>query len=392
MQQSITNLVQVSLRDRYDYIITGAGAAGLSLVMHLIKSGQFETKSILLIDKDSKKANDRTWCFWETKDGIFHKIVYKEWNCLNFYATSFEKELKISPYTYKLIRGIDFYNYCFEKIRQQQNITFIQAAVDKIISDEKETYALIEGKKIQAEYIFNSILFQKPQLKSNQYWLLQHFKGWVIETEEARFHSASATLMDFRTVQDKGAAFYYVLPFSSNKALIEYTLFSPQLLSLNEYDEALKRYIGDQLKITSYRVCEEEFGSIPMTNYKFPVKQNRIINIGTAGGQTKGSSGYTFRFAQKHSAAIVEGLIKNNTPLSCVREKKRHFFYDSILLDVLVQQRMEGKEIFKFLFERNQASAVLKFLDNETSLKEDITIIRTLPALPFLKAALNHLA
>jgi lycopene beta-cyclase len=391
MQQSITNLDQFSLRDHYDYIITGAGAAGLSLVMHLIQSEQFEEKSILLVDKDSKRANDRTWCFWENEPGLFQTIVYKEWEQLNFYSDNFHKELVIHPYTYKLIRGIDFYNYCFETIRRHQNVTFVQAAVDKVTSDEKEAYVLIDDKEIKAEYIFNSIIFQKPQLKSNQYWLLQHFKGWVIETEEAGFDSASATLMDFRTVQDKGTAFYYVLPFSSNKALIEYTLFSFELLSPNEYDKALKRYISDHLKITSYRVCEEEFGSIAMTNYKFPVKQNRIINIGTAGGQTKGSSGYTFRFVQKHSAAIVEGLIKNNAPLSCVREKKRHFFYDSILLDVLVRQRMEGKEIFKFLFEKNGASAVLKFLDNETSLEEDIAIIKTLPTLPFLKAALNHL-
>ena len=84
MQQSITNSNQSAFGDHYDYVIAGAGAAGLSLTMHLIESGQFQNKSILLVDKDSKKANDRTWCFWEKEPGIFQTIVYKEWNKLNF--------------------------------------------------------------------------------------------------------------------------------------------------------------------------------------------------------------------------------------------------------------------------------------------------------------------
>jgi lycopene beta-cyclase len=390
MHQLAINSDRSSLRDYYDYIITGAGAAGLSLVIHLIKSGQSHNKTILLIDKDTKKANDRTWCFWETDPGIFEDIVYRQWNQLNFYSGNLEKKLDILPYSYKLIKGIDFYSYCLEEIRNHHNITFVQATVENISSDEKETYVYAVGKKIKAEYIFNSILFQKPQLKKNQYWLLQHFKGWVIETKHPVFHPASATLMDFRAGQEKGSAFYYMLPFSENKALVEYTLFSPQLLKMSDYDEALATYIQRQLKVQSYRVCEEEFGSIPMTNFNFPKRQNNIIHIGTAGGQTKGSSGYTFRFIQKHSVAIVEGLIKQNNPFAFIKDRKRYSFYDSILLDVLANKRLEGREIFKCLFEKNEAPDVLKFLDNETSLKEDISIIRTLPTLPFLKAALKQ--
>jgi lycopene beta-cyclase len=391
MQQSIASSGQSSLKDYYDYIIVGAGAAGLSLLIHFIKSGKFSDKKILVIDKDNKKSNDRTWCFWEKEPGIFDDIIYKRWDYLNFYSENFEKQLDIRPYTYKLIRGIDFYNYCFNEINQQQNIVFIQATIDKISSDENETYVLIEGKKIATQYIFNSVLFSKPQLKSNQYWLLQHFKGWIIKTEQPNFNPEVATLMDFRTNQDRGTAFYYVLPFAPDKALVEYTLFSSQLLSPKEYDDALRSYIQEQLKIDTYSICEEEFGSIPMTNFNFPRRVHNIINIGTAGGQTKGSSGYTFRFIQKHSQLIVEGLVRTNNPLSLTKEKKRHLFYDSILLDVLIHHRLEGRKIFQCLFEKNSVSLVLKFLDNETFLKEDIQIIKSLPTLPFLKAAINQM-
>jgi len=63
--------------EKYDYIITGAGCAGLSLAMHMIHSGRFSDKKVLLVDKDPKRANDRTWCFWEKEEGLFQSIVYK---------------------------------------------------------------------------------------------------------------------------------------------------------------------------------------------------------------------------------------------------------------------------------------------------------------------------
>jgi len=55
----------------YDYIIAGGGCAGLSLVMRMLKEPQLSTKKILIIDKDSKQLNDRTWCYWEKGEGFF---------------------------------------------------------------------------------------------------------------------------------------------------------------------------------------------------------------------------------------------------------------------------------------------------------------------------------
>jgi lycopene beta-cyclase len=135
---------------------------------------------------------------------------------------------------------------------------------------------------------------------------------------------------------------------------------------------------------------EEEFGIIPMTNFAFSKGQGRIINIGTAGGRTKASSGYTFQFIQKHSKAIVDALIRNGNP-QVSGESRRFHFYDSVLLHILYHNRLPGSGIFSDLFERNKASQVLKFLDNETSLLEELRIISTLPTLPFSIAALKQL-
>ncbi len=59
----------------YDYIITGMGCAGLSLAVHLLRKGCLDGKKLLLIDREKKERNDRTWCFWETSPGPFEDVV-----------------------------------------------------------------------------------------------------------------------------------------------------------------------------------------------------------------------------------------------------------------------------------------------------------------------------
>lgn len=43
--------------------------------------------------------------------------------------------------------------------------------------------------------------------------------------------------------------FFYVIPTSASEALVEYTLFSERLLELRQYEDALRSYIGDVLKV-----------------------------------------------------------------------------------------------------------------------------------------------
>ena len=222
--------------------------------------------------------------------------------------------------------------------------------------------------------------------------LRQHFKGWMIETPTPVFNDCIATFMDFRIEEKPSNTFVYVLPVSSNKALIEYTVFSPALLDKEEYDAGLQQYIQQFLKLSSYKILDEEFGVIPMSTYTFSRGEGSIVNIGTAGGQTKSSSGYTFRFIQKHAAAIVQALILAQSPH--VNEKlfdKRFRLYDVTLLNILYNQKSYASIIFSDLFKKNKPQQVLKFLDNETTLTEELKIMNTVPKTVFVPAALRQL-
>jgi len=131
---------KLNTAQQYDYIIAGAGCAGLSLAMHIIQSGKFTDKKILLIDKSEKKQNDRTWCFWETQPGLFESIIYRRWGSAWFHSNSFSKKLELAPYEYKLVRGIDFYEYCFRIIRQQPHFDIV---FDDILSIETKQHSAV---------------------------------------------------------------------------------------------------------------------------------------------------------------------------------------------------------------------------------------------------------
>lgn len=354
----------------------------------MIQSGMFREKKILVIDQDSKQKNDRTWCFWEKEEGLFEEIVYKSWGKCWVRGAGFDKLLDLKPYKYKLIRGADFYNYCIGIIRQQPNFTFLNTEIIDLKNDNQFACVETSNGTYCAEYIFNSILFQKPQLKSNEHYLLQHFKGWVIETDKPAFNPNEAILMDFRVGQKHGTTFAYVMPFTETKALVEYTLFTKSLLEQQDYDGGLKNYINNFLNVANYKITEEEFGIIPMTNHQFPAVNGRIINMGTAGGQTKASSGYTFQFIQKHSRRIVDSLVKKKNPFIPLPAGPRRFhFYDSVLLHILANNKLPGDKIFTRLFKKNKPQQVLRFLDNESSYADELKIISSLPTIPFLKAA-----
>ena len=198
--------------------------------------------------------------------------------------------------------------------------------------------------------------------------------------------------MDFRVSQDHGTTFVYVMPLTKRKGLVEYTLFTEKLLNDDQYVDGLKQYIKDYLKDVPFKVEEEEFGIIPMTSAKFKRVDGNIMFIGTAGGQTKASSGFTIMFIQKQSAMIVEQLKKTRKPFyHLTKMDQRYHWFDKVLLNVLIKKRVAGDVVFKKMFQENPIKRIFRFLDNETVLHEEFRLIATLPTIPFLQAGLEEI-
>ena len=379
----------------YDYIISGAGCAGLSLLLRLFQEPELQHVEILIIDVEDKDSNDHTWCYWEDGYGFFDHLTHKTWDKLIFKTPDMEKVLEIEPYSYKMVRSIDLYHYVKSMLHSRTNINWVHEPIQAIGNEGKLGFAVAGNTKYYGKYVFNSIIFPEVKLaleKSTCFKLLQHFKGWVIETKEPTFQPDQAHFMDFRVSQDAGTTFVYVLPITDRKALVEYTFFNEDILQANEYDSLIKAYLINYWKLTNYIITETELGVIPMTNFNFSSGKGKIINIGTAGGWTKPSSGFTFQFIQKNTAAMVAALRKGKSPrIKKTLWEKRFLIYDATLLNVLQRNKMEGRTIFSKLFEKLPPQTILRFLDDETTLKEEIQILRTMPTNIFLPAALQEI-
>lgn len=371
----------------YDYIFAGAGLSSLMTVYKMAASGEFADRSILLLDSDTKKANDRTWCFWEQNVGIWDAIVYKKWKTAFFANEKWSVDLDLGKYSYKMIRGIDFYTLIFTGLRKYPNIEFANQKVTGYQDSGKQVSVATETDSYTCNILFNSIYDPALPSSQNKYPVLQqHFIGWHVTTEKPVFDPKCPKFMDFSIPQKGNTRFMYVLPFSETEAIVEYTLFSKDLLPEKEYEDAIKDYL-QTLGADNYDIVDKEKGSIPMTCYPFWKNNTKnILNIGSAGGWTKASTGYTFRNADKLSGRLVDFLLSQKPDMRQFHKKNRFSFYDLLLLDILAKKNERGAAIFSSMFKKGKAAPVLKFLDEETSFIEDLKVIGQCPKRLFLKA------
>ena len=376
----------------YDYIILGAGAAGLMLARAMASDPWFRTKSILLIDKDLKDKNDRTWCFWEEGEGSFDHLLSLRWEHIYFRSSNMNKRLPIAPYSYKMLRAKDFYSDHLDVINRAPNIEFIQDTIEKIEENDAFVSITTTAKTIRANAVFNGLFNYETLMGQEKYPVLQqHFIGWFVKTSEPVFDSDAATFMDFSVPQKGNTRFMYVLPFSETEALVEYTLFSDTPLEDDEYEKAILNYLQDDLNIKDYTVLEKEKGNIPMTCFNFEARNtDRCINIGTAGGWAKPSTGYAFKNTYKNTQTLIH-FLKEERPFRQFTTKRRHWYYDLLLLDILDRNNELGSSIFESLFKRRNTDLILRFLDEETTILQDLKVITGCPFLPFTRALIGRL-
>jgi len=372
---------------RYDFIIAGGGMAGLSLAYYLTQS-PLRHKSILILDREIKNSNDRTWCFWEHRDaaGPYESIIFRQWDTVTFHGTTYAGPLGMGAYRYKMLRGVDFYQFVQQELEKWSNIERKQVSIDEIKATPTGGEVRAGGELFIANYVFDST-FQLSLNDQKNHNLLQHFKGWVITTEKPCFNPEKAEIMDFRIEQHGDCRFLYVLPFDEKTALVEFTLFNDQLLTDDQYDSALRQYVDQYLETGGYTIRETEFGVIPMSDVKTEEKPaTNIIRIGTSGGATKASTGYTFQRTQRYLREIVRNMAETETPYRQPDWFERRFkLYDSIFLNVLEQHRHPADDVFTRVYVNNP-ERVFRFLDEDTHLLDELKLFTTMPWWPFTAA------
>ena len=373
--------------ERFDYIICGGGASGLLLSNALLSDKHFNDKKILIIEKESKTDNDKTFGFWNDKESVLDNIVFKEWEYAEFRDSNSHNSFLLSPYKYKMIKSNEFYLYIGDKISKASNFTYLNSTVNEIdqVNNKVKTNDGEFSSSIIFSSIYNEVSFKKYPL------LKQHFIGWTIETKNESFDDNKITFMDFSVDQKDEIRFMYILPFSKNKALIEYTLFSSDIISDDEYEKEIKAYLKKK-NILNYSIVEKEKGMIPMTCYPFfENNTDTYFQIGTAGGWSKPSTGYTIKNSIEKIDIIINSL-KQNKPLSKIRFKNRFWYYDLLFLDVLIASKGKGSQVFSDLFKNNDPIKIFKFLDEKTSVMEELSIFLSVDIKTFVRSLMKRIS
>jgi lycopene beta-cyclase len=318
-------------------------------------------------------------------------IISKKWNTAIYADKKFKRILKIYPYQYKMIQGIDFYNLIFDLISKNPNIQFVNKKVLSFEDLQNSCSVVTDDESYTCDKIFNSIYDADLVKNQSKYPLLQqHFIGWFIKSKQAVFNPEVATFMDFSVEQKGNTRFMYVLPISKTEALLEYTLFSKDLLSKKEYEDEIIKYIQN-LGITEYEIVDKEQGNIPMTSFKFwKYNTKNIVNIGSAGGWTKASTGFTFKNTTKKSKQLAQ-FLEFHSDFRKFEKADKFWLYDLLFIDVLYQNNAIGSSVFSSLFEKGNPVPIFKFLDDESTILQDLQIILKCPKIPFIKALVKRI-
>ncbi|MCD2260590.1 lycopene cyclase family protein [Psychroserpens luteolus] len=370
----------------FDYIIIGNGLAGFHLALKMVSDTYFKDKQVALIDPSKKDTNDKTWSFWETAPSQWDDVVHKSWSKASVVTSKTNVELNLNPYAYKSIRAIDFYTQAKAILKQQQNIHFIQDTVTSVV-EEDNVIVSTNLNVYSASHVFDSRIPKDFYERSKQcISLIQHFKGWVIKTETEVFDDEKVTMMDYRLKDGKQTTFTYVLPFSKTEALVEFTYFTENVVAETTYDHYIKNYIKEYLNIDHYNILETEMGQIPMTNFAFETyNTSKVTKIGTGGGWVKGSTGYSFKHTEKKVAQIISNLKDKKLPSKGLF-KKKYKFYDKVFLKVLKDENQKGEWLFEQFYSKNSVQTMFRFLDEESTFLEEISIMTSLFSWSFIKA------
>ena len=383
-----------------DLIIAGAGCAGLSALHHALQSPAGDRR-IIVIDRDFEPIDDRTWSFWGTADAPFAHLADRRWDRLLVGFPGWQSSDRLrrpngrSPVgrrTYMRVRRRDYDREVLDEASSRPNVHFVAQDITGIRDDHDGGVVELPEGELRAPVVFQSAQLSPDDRDAVvRHPLRQHFGGWEVRTERPVFDPGVVTLMDFDTEQHDGTAFFYVLPEAPDRALVEHTMFSLETRDRRFHDEQVAARL-DALGAGTVEVTRSEYGSIPMEDR--PLHQrwgDHVWNLGTVGGMTKPTTGYTFQRIHAHTRHLVTGWAADGVPSPQPRAPWRYGFADRTLLNILHHRPELGRPIFERLFRTTSIDDVLTFLDEDTTLAMDARMMSRLPWPPFLRAAAAEL-
>ena len=379
--------------ERYGYVILGAGCAGLSLCHYLLERGV--DAPILILDRKEAFTDDRTWCFWDVEETPFSDRAVRRWSSWSVRAEGREIVHTSALYPYLCLTGADFYEGALDKISTRDNVT-VRLGEDVRFCKELDDGVMIGTSA--GSYLAGTVFDGRglppdsaalEEMRREETWISQQFLGLRVRARRPAFDPDTCTLMDFSVDQSRGLRFAYVLPFDEHEALVENVYLSRTGAPPEAHRAELSGYLQDRYGLSDkdYEVDGEEWGDIPMTAHRFPRRLGKRTHvIGTLGGETRPSTGYTFLRVQRYCRALAASL----TGVDVDPERVHPWRYgplDRVFLRLLREHPKRCPGIYARMFAGTPPDPLVRFLTEGSSPLDEARLIGALPKLSFLRLA-----
>ena len=373
---------------RSDVLVLGGGLAGLSAVSALVDQGLEESIHIFERRSRDQYVRDRTWCMWDVGENPLAKLATHRWHDWIVRDESRVVHAHSDEHPYLRLPADLVYDHLVRKAEAAPNVHFhFGSSADRV----DRTEAGVQIATPRGEFAGRLALDSRPRRgRPSRNSLLQSFVGWEVRTRDPVFDPTVVTLMDFRLCTPGAIEFFYVLPLTENRALVESTVFAPSVVGREYHKQRIKTYIQRTLNTSLEEIEYSEQGVIPMGFDHAPRSDlSGVLDIGLRGGVAKPSTGYAFRRIQDDSIRLAHNVAHRDSPPSARGSSARSQVLDRIFLSFLRHQPDLAPNAFLDLFDRVPADDLIRFLTETGSVAVDLRVVRALRPIPFLKEILR---
>lgn len=366
-------------------IIVGSGVAGLLLCEALLRGDR--VKNITLI-APSEQRHPRFLSYWTSEPTPFDSEVLARFKALEIVTDQgLAIPVQLAKLEYRTLGADTWFEARMRELLQSERVQQVDAVVQRVTGGLSRVQVTTTAGEYEADWAFVSgDVGAKPDY-------FQHFCGWEVELTDAIAMSSSgavpsssaglypsaeswrsAKLMDFRTPQGDGFRFCYVLPLGERRLFVEHVSHDAC-----EHETHLERYLTQTLGLRQYRLVAQEHGKTPLYRHKPQRVYGRAIGIGVGAGLAKFCTGYAITRMWRDAEQIARGLELHGEPRLVSPMPSLSTLADKFFADALETQPQILTRILPELFRHAPGDAVLQFLDDRASLKEQARVARAMP-------------
>ena len=365
------------LQPDVDIAILGGGCAGLSVAVRLAAAG----RSLRVVEPRKAYLEDRAWSFWRTAPDPFEDCVRTSWTTWDVTGPRGAVRRSSRHLQYQTIGAGAFYD------RAQALLDDASGAELSLGTTAQNISKTAHGWQIDTatgQFTARHVIDTRPPQRVPGYG--QFFLGREIRTERPVFDPDVVQLMQFRPARSAGVDFVYILPYARDLALVEVTSFAPGSPGKNVFELWLAEEIA-HLEPGRHEVLREEHGALPMqVGFHDPAPAG-CIRMGLGGGAARPSTGYAFARIQRQADLVAHALATDRTtpgPLDGPFSR----FMDRVFLQVIQTIPDRGPALFESLFRNTAPDRLEHFLSGSVHPLDRLSVMTSLPTLPFLRAAL----